>query len=278
MSSIHIVTHTLLAFVIAGSAANNTCAGNIDSNLNAELEKISQLKIFFGHQSVGVNLLDGVSQLATQSGVPIRITEVKAANSVEPAMFGHAFVAKNGFPLQKLENFNQTIGLAPSGLDIALVKFCYIDFSENTDVKTLFNHYRTTIEDLQARNPTTVFVHITAPLTIVQGGIKGKLKRLLGRAPYGVIENIRREEYNSLLRKAYQNSEPIFDLARIESTAPDGTLVAVEWQNLTVPAMSPIYTDDGEHLNADGKLIAARELISILASIDQPVVVDDPSR
>ena len=258
----------MLALVFASSAANNTCAADIDSSLNADLNKIAQLRIFFGHQSVGANLLDGVIQLARKSGVSIRINEVTTASGVEPATLGHTFVAKNGFPLQKLKNFNQAMGQSHSGLDIAFVKFCYVDISSNTDVKTLFSNYRATIKDLQARNPATTFIHITAPLTIVQGGLKGKLKRLLGRAPYGVIENIRREEYNTYLRKTYQNSEPIFDLARIESTAPDRTTVTTEWQNLTVPAMSPIYTDDGEHLNTVGKLLAARELISVLASID----------
>jgi len=276
MSITHIVTNSMFALVFASSAANNTFAAGIDTSLKADLYKISQRRILFGHQSVGANLLDGVMQLAKRSGVSIRINEVKTASGVKPATLGHAFVAKNGFPLQKLKNFNQAMGQTPSGLDIAFVKFCYVDISSKTDVKTLFSNYRATIKDLQARNPATTFIHVTAPLTIVQGGFKGKLKRLLGRAPYGVIENIRREEYNTYLRKAYQNSEPIFDLARIESTAPDGTAVSTEWQNLIVPAMSPIYTDDGEHLNTVGKLLAARELISILASIDQHVS-DDPS-
>jgi lysophospholipase L1-like esterase len=110
-------------------------------------------------------------------------------------------------------------------------------------------------------------MHITAPLTIVQRGIKGNLKKMIGRTPSGAIENIRREEYNELLRQTYRGREPLFDLARVESTAPDGTAVTGEWKGKVAPEMAPAYTDDGGHLNAAGRLRAARELVSILASI-----------
>ena len=96
---------------------------------------------------------------------------------------------------------------------------------------------------------------------------KAWLKRLFGRAPYGTVENLRREEYNALLRAAYQGREPIFDLARLESTAPDGAAVTVQWQGRAAPAMDPAYSDDGGHLNATGRLRAARELVSVLAAL-----------
>ena len=148
----------------------------------------------------------------------------------------------------------------------------------HTDVKALFARYRATIDDLRTKNPGTTFVHVTAPLTVVQGGVKENLKRLLGRAPYGTIENMRREEYNTLLRQAYREREPIFDLARVESTAPDGTVVTTEWKGSVAPAMAPAYTDDGGHLNAAGKLRAARELVSVLAAIPGRPAVGGPAR
>jgi hypothetical protein len=112
-------------------------------------------------------------------------------------------------------------------------------------------------------------VHVTAPLTIVSGGLKASLKKLFGLAPYGIIENMRREEYNTLLRQTYQGREPIFDLARVESTALNGVAVSVEWKGSVVPVLDSVYTDDGGHLNTVGKLRAARELISVLASIPE---------
>src|SRR5207249_2637509 len=99
-------------------------------------------------------------------------------------------------------------------------------------------------------------VGVTAPLTDVQGGAKGLLKRLLGRAPYGAVENLRREQYNALLRAAYRGREPIFDLARVESIAPDGRAVTAQWNGSVVPVLAPAFTDDGGHLNAPGRLRA----------------------
>jgi len=82
---------------------------------------------------------------------------------------------------------------------------------------------------------------------------------MLGRAPYGTIENLRREEYNTLLRRAFRGREPIFDLARVESTAPDGTTASVNWNGHERAGHGRGNTPTtGGHLNAKGKLLAAR--------------------
>ena len=272
------MTSALLALVVATASSTTVAAAEVDASLRTQLERIAQRRIFFGHQSVGVNLLDGIKQLATSVGVPIRVIEVPTASGVPQATIGHTFVARNRDPLQKLQSFEHAFGQQPTGLDIALMKFCYVDITADTDAKALFARYRATIDDLRAKNPGTTFVHVTAPLTNVQSGLKESLKKLIGRAPYGTIENIRREEYNALLRHAYQGREPVFDLARAESIAPDGTAATVEWQGSIAPVMAPAYTDDGGHLNAAGKLRAARELISVLAAIPGRMVSGGPVR
>jgi hypothetical protein len=243
-------------------------AAAAETGVRAELQKIARSRIYFAHQSVGANLIDGLRELAGQEGVALRIAEMPQASGVGPATFGHTFVPQNGEPLKKLENFRAALGSA--SVDIALLKFCYVDINADTDVKALFARYQETIAELRAKNPRTTFVHVTLPLTEVQTGPKALAKRMLGRAPYGTIENVRREQYNALLREAYAGREPIFDLARIESTAPDGTAVRVTWQGQVAPAMSPAYTDDGGHLNAMGRLRAARELIAVLAAAKTP--------
>jgi len=266
MSGIHVVAGTLLA-VIALSTSFISRAANADEQLRADLEHISQLRIFFGHQSVGINLLDGIKQLSSTAGTPVRIVEVNTANAVQPATIGHAFIAENGNPLLKLNNFEQAMGLHHTGLDVALVKFCFIDFNSGTDAKELFARYRTSLDTLRARNPGTVFVHVTVPLTTVGSGIKIRIKQLLGSAPPGTAENLRREEYNALLRQTYKGKEPIFDLAHFESTAPNGTPEEVKFIGRAVPVMLPEYSDDGGHLNASANLRAALELVSVLAAI-----------
>lgn len=260
------VTGTLLAVAAVGTTAV-AHATNVDAGLRADVERVAQRRIFFGHQSVGVNLLDGIRQISVSVGIPVHITEVKTAGTVKSATIGHTFIAENGNPLRKLESFKQAMESQPTGLDIAFMKFCYVDFTPETDVKKLFAQYRETIASLQARNPGMTFVHVTAPLTVVPDGIKIRLKQLLGRAPPEFTDNLRREEYNTLLRQTYREREPIFDLARIESTTPDGTPETAKWRDIVVPVLAPAYSEDGGHLNAAGKLRAARELISVLAAI-----------
>jgi hypothetical protein len=245
-----LLMRAVLAFALAAGAAAARAA---DTDLRTELERLAHRRVFFGHQSVGANVLEGIAELAARAAVPVRL--------------GEAFLAENGKPLLKLESFEHALAQQSAPVEIALMKFCYVDFGADTDAAALFARYEASIERLRARYPGTVFVHVTAPLTTPPAGPKAWLKRLLGRAPYGTVENLRRGEYNALLRAAYQGREPIFDLARLESTAPDGRAVAVQWQGRAAPAMDPAYSDDGGHLNATGRLRAARELISVLAAL-----------
>src|SRR5690349_617138 len=247
-----------------------TIAQAADQGLRADLAAVAGKRIYFAHQSVGGNLLDGVAILSRQAGVPLRIVETPSAAHLAPGTLGHFFVPENGQPLHKLANFGKALG-SGSAVDIALVKFCYVDIDATTDAAALFARYQQTIAELQARNPQTTFVHVTLPLTTAQTGPKALAKRLLGRAPYGTIENVRREQYNALMRRAYAGREPLFDLARLESHAPDGALVTVSWDGSVAPAMASAYTDDGGHLNQRGRDLAARELIRVLAAAARPL-------
>ena len=227
-----------------------------DAALRADLQRLSHERIYFGHQSVGANILQGVKELSRAAGVPLFIKD--------------ELVAENGDPQRKLESFAKSLG-SGAHYDVALVKFCYVDIDAETDAAALFDRYRIAVNELRARNPRTVFVHATLPLTTVQTGPKAWAKRLLDRAPYGTVENVRREQYNRLLRATYAGREPIFDLARMEATAPDGKLVTVTWEGVTAPALAAEYTDDGGHLNALGRARAAREFIAVLARASQKI-------
>ena len=236
--------------LMAALFASSTVLYAADAALRADLQRLSHERVYFGHQSVGANILQGVKELSAAAGVPLFIKD--------------EFVPENGDPKRKLESFKKSVG-AGSRYDVALVKFCYVDIDADTDAAALFDRYRIALNELRATNPRTVFVHATLPLTTVQSGPKAWMKRLLDRAPYGTVENVRRDQYNRLLRATYAGREPIFDLARIESTTPDGKLVTVTWDGVTAPVMAPEYTDDGGHLNALGRTRAAREFIAVLA-------------
>ncbi|MCP3141040.1 hypothetical protein [Pyxidicoccus xibeiensis] len=245
------------------------------SAAGVSLEKLAQQRIFFGHQSVGGNILDGVKQVtAGQQGPAPRIVEVKDPTvPLAPGTIAHAMVGENLKPETKIADFERLMdGGLGKGADVAFMKFCYIDFNGATDTRAVFEKYRATMEGLKARHPHTTFVHLTVPLTTVQRGAKAWVKELLGRPVWGIAENVQRETFNQLLRKTYGGKEPLFDLAALESTTPEGTAETYELNGQTWPAMVPAYSDDGGHLNAAGQQRIAREFLGFLSTLPAPAV------
>src|SRR2546421_6390993 len=167
LSSRRMLRFTLMAVLIASTVAVQAA----DSALPADMMRIAQERIYFGHQSVGANILEGVKQLADGAGVPLRIIESPSAEGLAAGSIAHVFLAENGAPLRKLQSFKNALGEG-AGVDIALMKFCYVDVNGDTDATALFARYRATIAELRAKNPRTIFVHVTLPLTTVQTGWK----------------------------------------------------------------------------------------------------------
>ena len=241
-------------------------AGAADATLRGDLEALRRRTVLFGHQSVGNDLLAGLADLAAEAELPLRVTPLVGAGELPAGTLGHALVPENGQPLRKLEAFERLLGPGPAPVEVALLKLCYVDVTEGTDVQALFERYRDTLAALRARHPATTFVRVTVPLTAVPTGPKAFLKRLLGRDRHAP-DDARREEFNALVRGAWRGPEPLFDLARIESTWPDGRPETFDVGGWSGPALVPAYTDDGGHLNATGRRRAARELVRILAAL-----------
>jgi len=254
------------AVLVVGAASQ----ARAEQSLKSKLQSAAERRIFFGHQSVGLNLLEGMQQLAKREGVSLRIVEARPPG-VDAGTLAHAAMEENGDPLKKLRSFKRafTSGAA-AGADLAFLKFCYVDITADTDVSALFAAYRTTMAEVQAASPGTTFLHVTAPLQSVEGGIRGRLKRVLGRPLGGTAHNARREEFNELLRREYEGKAPLFDLARVESTRPDGSFETAPWNGREVRALVPAYTEDGGHLNGEGQLRAAEALVSVIASPGRP--------
>jgi hypothetical protein len=246
-------------------AMTPSIAHTLDADLGSQLQAVSRQRMFFGHQSVGKNILDGLDAIAREAGVPLRIAE---RGSLSTPGLVHTFVGENQKPLSKIEAFRREIDEgAGRGAEIAFFKFCYVDFSPDSDVEQLFQAYRSAHEDLRRRHPGVTLVHVTVPLTVTQRGVKARIKRLLGRRPAGELENVRREAFNTLIRSTYGGKEPLFDLARIESTYEDGGRSEFVLEGKRYPALVPAYTDDGEHLNAVGRRRAALGLVEFLAAL-----------
>lgn len=93
---------------------------------------------------------------------------------------------------------------------------------------------------------------------------KLRAKRLLGIADETDAANAVRCRYNDLLRKRYAD-EPVYDLALVEATRLDGTHETFGYKGQTCYSLAHEYTEDGGHLNRQGREAAAAQLVIALA-------------
>jgi hypothetical protein len=230
-----------------------------------EWQALEKKRVVFGHQSVGYNILDGVTRLANRDGAKIDIHEQRTAPTAQG--ISHFTIGKNGDPMSKIQDFAAAIDAgAAQGADIALMKLCYVDFNATTNARQLANDYIANLEALAQKHPDTNFVAVTAPLVTVQTGPKAWLKQLMSKQPNGYLDNARRAEFNTQLRERYLKTGRLFDLARIETESTDKCCkVRVDGQEVEV--LNPELTNDGGHLNEQGQLLVATALLNFVSTL-----------
>jgi len=251
--------------------ARETGSSPLDSVPPATWAAVARTKIFFGHQSVGYNIVEGLQEIqATKPDIRLNIQETRDPQAFQDGVFAHAKLGKNRDVGTKCESFDRALrdGLGDK-VDIAFFKFCYVDVEQGADTRRLFDQYAATIEEARRRYPRVMIVPMTVPLTAVPTGPRERLKTLFKRGASDFQDNRNRHELNRLIVDRYGPSGQLFDLARFESTDPDGRPVTVERDGVAVPAMFPAYTEDGGHLNAAGRRIVATNLLLLLAKLTE---------
>lgn len=235
------------------------------------LAALEETRIFFAHQSVGYNLVQGMGDIAALApGVQWPVLEWSGRLPAGGGAFLHDFVGENGHPRRKIDAFGKMLatGLGEH-VDIALMKFCYLDIHRGTDVPRLFAYYVQKMAELKTKYPRVRFVHVTVPLegrpVGPVAGMKHWLKVLLGRGSAAVERNARREAFNDRLRQYFKGKEPCFDLARAESVDLDGSRCRWRYRDREYPCLVGRFTDDGEHLNGVGRKILAARFLDYLA-------------
>jgi len=175
------------------------------------------------------------------------------------AVFSHAYVGENGRPVGKIQAFEAYLrsGVG-SRVDVAFLKFCYADIrgargADYASVDELFNAYAAMMTRLERDFPDVTFLYTTAPVENVQ--IK----------PESAEYNANRARYNALIRQRYGSTGRLWDIARAESTAPDGSRVTSTWNGQSHEALYRGYTVDGGHLYELGTRVAATPLIQLMA-------------
>jgi hypothetical protein len=231
-----------------------------------EWGRFKQLHIVFGHQSVGGNVLAGVRALAHEQHIELPISD--NALTGDTVVIRQFHIGENGNPASKLVAFHSALTQgAANYANVAQMKFCYVDFPANVDPAALANDYIRETAELAVLYPRVAFIVTTAPLTTIQTGPKAWLKHLLGKQPAGYAENLRRHEFNQILRSHYGSDARLFDLAAIESLQGNSAFVI---NGKTTEALSPALTDDGGHLNDLGQRLVASAWIRHLSNMKLP--------
>lgn len=232
----------------------------------SDFERIGQARVFFSHHSVGGNLLDGMAQLSAANGGSFKRVPLDEAKGVEGPAWVEGVGGRNGDPQAKIDFFAETIRSRPHlRPKLAFMKFCYVDFNPATNVDELFTHYQKTLEALKAEHPAITFAHVTAPLMARPADLKSRVQRLVGRPVWEDDANVKREQFNQRLLRTF-SSDPIFDLARAESTREDGTRTTFAAAGAEIPSLDPAYTEDGGHLNERGRRVIGGQMITFTAS------------
>lgn len=225
----------------------------------AAWQSLARQRWFFGHQSVGEDILVGIEAIQRELDLP-RWPVIHGSSGATPGLY-EAKVGVNTDPEAKIRAFAATLRGAAPTFDVALMKLCYVDVVATTNVRTLFDHYRTAMAQLERELPGVRLLHCTVPLTATRMQWKSRLKRWLGKVPADDADNLARQAYNDLLRAEYGGRGRLVDLAAAESTLPDGS--AVRWQigGLRFACLAAGYTSDGGHLNDVGQRAVASAVL-----------------
>jgi hypothetical protein len=232
--------------------------------------KLAGKVVFFQHESVGRNILDGIAEIkAADKRSNLTVTDNPEAANSSGALLIESRSGRNGDPLAKIENFKQVLDRGVGArANIAILKFCYVDVTGTTDIPKLFGQYKESFSSLRSRYPGIKFVHATVPLKVNEVTWKTQVKEWIGMDKIWEYEdNVARGKYNDLLRGEYRGKEPILDLALFEATRADGGSETFRHNGADFQALVPEFSSDGAHLNEAGRKIVAIRMVEFLSGL-----------
>ncbi len=179
----------------------------VSSYPQSTMDAIAQSNWYFAHASVGGNMMHGVALLHADQPTFYRLVADDAHGGTPPVTTvpGRIYGNYRGNPwwTDKISWFESFVGAGWRAPKVTFVanKFCWID--QEADLQA----YLDSMTSLEAANPGTRFVYMTMPVTVEEDA-----------------NNTKRNVFNDDLRAwAQANNKLLFDVASIESHAPDGT-------------------------------------------------------
>ena len=222
-----------------------------------------QKRIFFAHQSVGNNIVEGLSLFTAGHNLP----SFNISDQLSPSgpLFYHKLIGQNTKPQSKLDDLLSFMHAHnTAAFDFVIFKLCYIDVDNKCDINTLYTSYNQCFEQLENEFSDTVFIHCTVPVKTEPQGIVNWTRKKLGNISHISYSNMARFKFNQLLRKKYSDNNRLFDIARLESTSLDGKHKSSKTNGVKYDFLLPEYTYDGGHLNTQGSEYIANFLYTML--------------
>lgn len=240
--------------------------------LNAELERharwrtVAGQRVYFGHQSVGNDILGGLQELSRRHALGLRVVESADPSAVDGAAVVHFAAGYNQDPFSKNDALLAMLASRHEADGaIALLKYCYVDMGPQSDIWRIFASYRRFVARVERDHPDVTLVHATMPLTANLESLSGRLRSFLDRSPDRDVA-VARHHYNTLVREAFAGRSPLFDLAAVEATRDDGSRAGFLRHGEWIDVMAPEHSSDGGHLSARGARKAAAGLLDALAA------------
>lgn len=234
-----------------------------------EVTSFSHVRVFFGHQSVGSNVISGIQANFSQAANrDLAVVESRGEIPLTGGVLAHAHLGTNGDPRSKFEDFEAVLdGQLGDNVDVAALKLCYADVTAGTDVKKVFDEYVAMMARLEAGHPQVRFIYTTVPLSTDQSW-KQVVKSWIGRDDQmGPADNLAREQYNQLVRQHYGETGRLFDIAAIESTMSTAPMVRTLDGAEYFVLHAGLAADPG-HLNEVGSRVAGTEFMRVVVGAE----------
>jgi hypothetical protein len=199
----------------------------------AQWKRLSERTVYFGHQSVGANIVEGIREIEAVNP-QIRLRVSSGERTAAPGVLNEFYIGRNEDPESKNDAFVAATRGAIGTQPVLMFKYCYVDVDEKTDPKKLFARYRETVEKLRAQQPNATLLHVTLPLVTEPSLARVVMNRVRGLATKRE-ENAIRQQYNELVRATYGGKEPVFERSRC-SISPRSSPRAPTARSSTAPS------------------------------------------
>jgi len=227
------------------------------------------VRVLFCHQSVGANLVQGLREQLV-NGFAGSILPMDDGAASQSSVLLHGSIGQNGDPLSKLRDFEIKLTQgAKWALDLALMKFCYVDVTEQQAAERLLSEYSQCVERLGAGFSAVKVGHVTVPLRAAPSGMLARARQAIQGPHVEHRRNTVRCWFNEQLRQKYGASGLLFDLAAAESRQRNGRTAFSIAGGQSVHSLAREWTDDGGHLNADGRKMAAQAFLNYLRNVER---------